>query len=218
MVARGIIWPAGLEVYRSIHERLMSGELTTPGRHDLGAYAERQVAGAENVGQIMWPSDLAANAREGPLHQRGYAIAAAVMGDEAAFDFDMLIWKEAHTDTETPWHQDIAYWPAGMTDTRALTVWAALDAADVDNGAGPHDVAPAPVLYTPLLPPVLFPVRPVLGRGQVGSEVGVPFLSAAVLFPVSRRDVDDQRVAPGPAPPAPTGGPGRTHPDHRQCE
>ena len=122
VVVRGIIWPAGLEVYRSIHERLMSGERTTPGWHDLGSYAERKVAGAENVGQIMWPSDLAANARKGPLHQRGYAIAAAVMGDEAAFDFDMLIWKEAHTDTETPWHQDIAYWPAGMADTRALTV------------------------------------------------------------------------------------------------
>ncbi len=73
----------------------------------------------------------------------------------------MLIWKEPHTDTETPWHQvsasiehlpihalcafaprvaslrrapqDEAYWPSGMTDKRTVTVWCALDEATLDN-------------------------------------------------------------------------------------
>lgn len=135
VVVRGIVGSAELEVYRSIHDSLMSGELKSPGRHDLGAHVSQKVNGVENVGQIMWPSDLAVNAREGPLHERGYAISTAIIGQESAFDFDMLIWKDPHTDTETPWHQDAAYWPEGMTDKRALTVWTALDDTDINNGA-----------------------------------------------------------------------------------
>ena len=36
---------------------------------------------------------------------------------------------------ETDWPQDESYWPSGMVDKRALTIWSALDAADMANGA-----------------------------------------------------------------------------------
>ena len=83
----------------------------------------------------MWPSDVYENGRDGPLHARAFAIARACLGEDTAFDFDMTIWKNAQSQTDTPWHQDQAYWPKGMRDKRAMTVWAALDDATMDNGA-----------------------------------------------------------------------------------
>ena len=51
-----------------------------------------------------------------------------------AFDFDMLIYKDPNTNTPTPWHQDAAYWPSGMSDKRATTCWVALDESTLKNG------------------------------------------------------------------------------------
>jgi hypothetical protein len=137
-VVRGIVPSDALGVYTSMHDRIVSGSLLAPGRHDLGAHAPQVRENVENVGQVMWPSDLVDGGRDGPLHERSFALARALVGVDAAFDFDMLIWKEARTETETPWHQDEAYWPEGMTDKRALTVWCALDEATVDNGCMWH--------------------------------------------------------------------------------
>jgi phytanoyl-CoA hydroxylase len=134
LVLRKLMPLPALQVYQSLYLTTLN-ELETPGRHDLGAHKPTVLQGIENVGQIQWPTDLVENSREGPLHARGYAIARALVGDDAAFDFDMLIWKAGQTLTETPWHQDEAYWPSGMNDKRALTVWCALDEVTVDNGA-----------------------------------------------------------------------------------
>ena len=38
------------------------------------------------------------------------------------FDFDMIIAKGAHSDVETPWHQDESYW-LDLPDKRALSFW-----------------------------------------------------------------------------------------------
>ena len=83
----------------------------------------------------MWPSDHVEGGRDGPLHERAFAVAQVLLGSDTAFDFDMLIWKDPYTETATPWHQDEAYWPSGMTDKRAITVWTALDEAKAENGA-----------------------------------------------------------------------------------
>eukprot|EP00756_Hemistasia_phaeocysticola_P048054 Hpha_TRINITY_DN22497_c0_g1::TRINITY_DN22497_c0_g1_i1::g.95157::m.95157 len=135
-VVPGIIPESHLAIYKGLHDRMHSGEIdATSHRHDLGGHKEAQISGKENVGQIMWPSDLVKHSRDGPLHERAFAISRHLHGHDMGFDFDMLIFKDAKTDTETPWHQDEAYWPAGMTDKRAITVWAALDEATIDNGA-----------------------------------------------------------------------------------
>eukprot|EP00501_MAST-03F_sp_TOSAG23-6_P001607 GSMAST32.ASY1.ANO1.1674.1 assembled CDS len=135
-VVRGLIPKESMSTYKSMHNNLVNNQnLLVPGRHDLGSHKERTTKESENVGQIMWPSDIFKHGREGPVHSRGYEIARLLVGIDAAFDFDMLIWKNARTITETPWHQDEAYWPKGMTDKRTLTVWCALDEATIDNGA-----------------------------------------------------------------------------------
>lgn len=136
-VLRGFVSENELDVYRRMHDDMQSGKLQTPGRHDLGSHKEQKVPGKENVGQIMWPTDLVENSRHGPIHHYGYEISKFLLGGEDpwAFDFDMLIFKPERSDTETPWHQDEAYWPAGIADKRAITFWVALDDARVENGA-----------------------------------------------------------------------------------
>ncbi len=124
-----------LNKYLQMHDDLQNGEIDTPGRHDLGSHEKRKQNGKENVGQIMWPSDLIQNSRDGPLHECGFHISSALLGKDFSFDFDMLIYKDANTETETPWHQDEAYWPKGMSDKRAITMWTALDEATINNGA-----------------------------------------------------------------------------------
>lgn len=143
-VVPDIVPSDGLCVYADLHDRMTSGEIdATSHRHDLGAHRGQVVKGKENVGQIQWPMDFVKYGRDGPLHQRAFAVCRALLGDDTAFDFDMTIWKNPHTATETPWHQDEAYWPSGMTDKRAITLWCALDDSTIENGtmwflAGSH--------------------------------------------------------------------------------
>jgi Phytanoyl-CoA dioxygenase (PhyH)/Family of unknown function (DUF5522) len=131
-----------LDTYRYVHDRVASGELLVPGRHDLAAPVRGSSDGthgdnSERIAQIMWPTDVIGGpSREGPLHTRAFEIAKALLGDDMAFDFDMIITKWPNSATETPWHQDAAYWPSGgLTDSRSLSVWCALDDATEDNGA-----------------------------------------------------------------------------------
>jgi ectoine hydroxylase-related dioxygenase (phytanoyl-CoA dioxygenase family) len=102
-------------------------------RSDLGGHVPQKKKGTENVTQIMWPSDFVPGLVEQALHQRALAVARQLLGNDMAFDFDMLIDKAPLTDTPTPWHQDAAYW-IDMPDRRAVSGWIALDEATVDNG------------------------------------------------------------------------------------
>ena len=60
----------------------------------------------ENTGQIMWPQDRIEGLGSGPFHARCELLAEYLMGSDMSFDFDMLIYKDPQTRTETPWHQD----------------------------------------------------------------------------------------------------------------
>lgn len=108
-VVPGVIPADCLDVYRQVHDDMHSGKIdASRTRHDLGSHKDAAVKGKENVGQIMWPSDLVAELTRGPIHQRAFAVCRHLLGDDTAFDFDMLIYKDAQTETETPWHQDAA--------------------------------------------------------------------------------------------------------------
>src|SRR4051812_11732372 len=123
-----------VETYREIYDRFLSGEIESGDkRSDLGSHVPRRDEARENITQIMWPSALHAPVLEMPLHTRALEMAKALIGDDAVFDFDMLIHKAPHTDVPTPWHQDAAYW-IDLPDKRAVSIWVALDEAVLDNG------------------------------------------------------------------------------------
>jgi len=116
---------------RAGYDEVMSG---SKNRYDLGS-GDAQKGEKENITQIMWPSDLHPSfaPEKSKLHQRGLQLAKALLGDDMAFDFDMLINKL--TDTVTPFHQDASYWP-DTPDTRALSFWVALEPDMIDEDRG----------------------------------------------------------------------------------
>lgn len=120
--------------YAALYDRFLDGTISTGRlRSDLGAGSDESVKGQENITQIMWPSELVPVLTDTPAHTRTLALAKAMMGEDMAFDFDMLIDKPPLSNTPTPWHQDCAYWPS-LPDQRALSVWIALDEATLENG------------------------------------------------------------------------------------
>lgn len=125
---------AEVETYRAIYDRFLSGDIDAGARRsDLGAGAPRKDGVTENITQIMWPSALYPEIVDMPLHARALDVARELVGDDVVLDFDMLIDKAPHTGVPTPWHQDAAYW-VDLPDTRAASIWVALDEATLDNG------------------------------------------------------------------------------------
>lgn len=141
-VIDNLLSSAEVELYRSIYDRFLSGEIEAGDkRTDLGAGSDRKTAG-ENITQIMWPSALYPELTGLPLHPRALRLARTLIGEDAELDFDMLIDKAPGSATPTPWHQDAGYW-IDLPDDRAASIWVSLDSATLDSGcmwyvAGSH--------------------------------------------------------------------------------
>ncbi len=72
-----------------------------------------------------------------------------LMSDNVRLFYDQLLVKEANTLEETPWHQDLPYWPLRGTDI--LSLWVPFDPVSAASGAmryvrGSHKSG---VLYAP---------------------------------------------------------------------
>jgi ectoine hydroxylase-related dioxygenase (phytanoyl-CoA dioxygenase family) len=65
---------------------------------------------------------------------RSADVAAQLLGDGMAIDYDQLLAKQPHKhDAVFAWHQDMAYWP-DTPDRRTATFWLAVDDSTLDNG------------------------------------------------------------------------------------
>jgi len=127
-----LISRAEVERLRVIYDALLRDRQRTAGlRSDLGGDASDLVV--ERITQIMRPSMVEPALLDSPAYQNALTLARKLLGDDVALDFDMLINKAPHTDTPTPWHQDAAYW-IELPDTRAVSIWIALDEVDEANG------------------------------------------------------------------------------------
>ncbi|MFC5046717.1 phytanoyl-CoA dioxygenase family protein [Aquimarina hainanensis] len=122
------------EVYelRSTYNELLLDKKRTAGlRSDLSG--GKGVEEVERITQIMRPSSIEASLSQSIAYQRALLWAKELLGEDMELDFDMMINKAPYTDTETPWHQDAAYW-IDMPDKRAVSCWIALDDVYEDNG------------------------------------------------------------------------------------
>ena len=141
LALNGILTDTELEIYRKFYMDVMEGKLKSiveSHRHDLGSHMEQTRKGVENITQVMWPSlflkeHISMDVSQSPLHMKTSQIAKGLLGEDMEFDFDMLITKEAHTKTETPWHSDESYW-LDMSDKRALSFWFPMRDVDVKDG------------------------------------------------------------------------------------
>jgi len=134
VVVDGLLTSEELEGLRKVCSQLLSNEINASShRHDLGGFQSQKVQGKENICQIMWPSTYVSDLKNSAVYEKALKLSKHVLGDDMQFDFDMIIAKEAHTDTVTPPHQDESYWP-DLPDKRAVTVWIALDNTTRSNG------------------------------------------------------------------------------------
>lgn len=119
---------------RDAIDPLIYGDVDTSNhRSDLAASLPKGNSKFENVTQVMWPSEYTPGLRSSPLYLRAEELAKLWLGNDMAFDFDMIFFKAPNSAAPTPFHQDIAYWP-NLTDRRALSCWFALDESSLDNG------------------------------------------------------------------------------------
>ena len=131
LVIKDLLSPVEVEYYSSIYDAFLDNTIDAAEfRSDLsGDDSDKQ----ESITQIMVPGKLFPELLAKPLHQKTAAIAKELLGADMELDFDMLINKAPNTNTETPWHQDEAYW-LDMPDKRAVSCWTAIDQAYLENG------------------------------------------------------------------------------------
>lgn len=102
-------------------------------RMDFGDFGPQR-PDVERITQIMQPHDFAPALLDSAFYRRSLEAARVLLGPDMELDMAMTMDKLAFTATETPWHQDEAYWLPGIPDRRSLSVWLALDEARVENG------------------------------------------------------------------------------------
>lgn len=135
LVIKDVLTADEVLMYRNLYDDFLSNKIDANRyRSDLGGHVEGadQLA-AERITQIMVPSRILPDLLHQPLHQKTLGIAKQLLGDDMDLDFDMLINKAPFTNTATPWHQDMAYWPK-LADVRAVSCWTALDETFKENG------------------------------------------------------------------------------------
>lgn len=117
---------------REVYDKLLNDKEKTKGfRSDLSGSQENN--NVERIIQIMRPSLLTPELNNSNTYKLALSKAKELLGNDMELDFDMLINKAPYTNTETPWHQDAAYW-IKMPDKRAVSIWIALDDVYEENG------------------------------------------------------------------------------------
>lgn len=115
-----------------LYDELLSDTESTEGlRSDLSGNGNGK--NQEKIIQIMRPSVLLPELSSSKTYENARATAKNYLGEDMALDFDMMINKPPHSNAETPWHQDAAYW-INLPDKRAISFWIALDETTIENG------------------------------------------------------------------------------------
>ena len=119
---------------RTIYDDLLAEKDKTKHlRSDLAGGDNSESGKVERITQIMRPSTIFPELLKHKVYKVALQWAKDLLGVDMELDFDMMINKAPHTDAETPWHQDAAYWIA-MPDKRSASCWIALDEVFEENG------------------------------------------------------------------------------------
>ncbi|MDB5429983.1 MAG: phytanoyl-CoA dioxygenase [Caulobacter sp.] len=127
VILRRVIQPAWIERMREAVDRV----LAAPGPAAV-EYTEAGASGRYLGDFFTWlrDPDFKAFALASPLP----ALAQQLMQSrEVTFFYDQLLVKEPRTREETPWHQDLPYWPLRGADI--LSLWVAFDPVTAESGA-----------------------------------------------------------------------------------
>lgn len=118
---------------------------TIPARHVVDL-APRLPAAAARIPDVNNARYIESRLRRTGVYRRAGALAREILGPFAFCSFDHAIYKPAHNDAATPWHQDHAY--VGLPQPAdAIHIWIPLQAVDESNGCmwfipGSHRAGP----------------------------------------------------------------------------
>ncbi|HEY3811960.1 MAG TPA: phytanoyl-CoA dioxygenase family protein [Caulobacteraceae bacterium] len=144
VVLRGMLQADWIERMREAVDRAVAAPSSA-----ASEYTEEGAGGRYLGDFFVWRRDPVFRAfeLESPLPR----VAAQMMddADEVTLFYDQLLVKEPMTREETPWHQDLPYWPVRGNDI--LSLWVGFDPVPAEAGAmryvkGSHK---AGVLYAP---------------------------------------------------------------------
>eukprot|EP01063_Lacrimia_lanifica_P034840 TRINITY_DN6532_c0_g1_i1.p1 TRINITY_DN6532_c0_g1~~TRINITY_DN6532_c0_g1_i1.p1 ORF type:complete len:283 (+),score=123.56 TRINITY_DN6532_c0_g1_i1:54-902(+) len=155
----GVVSKESLEAYKATMDGMLEGSIDVGGRRgDLGGHATKRLKGSlENVAQITHPDMCVSTMDECELVRKARDVCNQLYGiGEFALDVTQFLVKFPQSQTETPWHQDAAYYPP-LEDDRACNVWCALEDATIENGC---------MAYHPVKP-VIVPRREVPAGGYL---------------------------------------------------
>lgn len=125
--------PEDVAWMRDIYDRLFASRA---GR-DVGDQFD--LAGTDEEGkeavlpQILGPVKYAPELAEGLFRVNTFYICRQLLGPETAMGGDHAILKPARIGSETPWHQDEAYWDEDYLHN-SVSIWMPLQEATVENG------------------------------------------------------------------------------------
>lgn len=117
---------------REIYDRLFASRVgyEKGDRFDLAGTDE---ADQEALPQLLGPSNYAPELKDGPTYAAVDALVKQLLGPTAWSGGDHAILKPARHGSETPWHQDEAYWDPSL-DYTSVSVWIPLQDATPENG------------------------------------------------------------------------------------
>jgi ectoine hydroxylase-related dioxygenase (phytanoyl-CoA dioxygenase family) len=125
-VLRNVVPPEWIERMRDAIQTI----LDNPGKAAI-EYTPKEKSGRYYGDFFIWlrNEDFRAFMQDSPMAE----VAAQVLGSKyIRFFYEQLLVKEPGTREETPWHQDLPYWPVRGQDI--LSIWVPFDHADQNSG------------------------------------------------------------------------------------
>ena len=126
---------AEIEWLRGIYDRLFEQRTDEEQGRYFDLAGRRAHIGRETLPQVLGPEAKRPELRETIYFRNARRLASALLGLEEALvnGGGHMILKPAQYGSETPWHQDEAYWNPDIIP-HSLSVWLPLDPATVESG------------------------------------------------------------------------------------
>ena len=108
------------------YDKAVSGEIHVP------ASGSDHIEG--RMVQLVNPSQHIEGWQQHDYFLQACDVAKQLIGLDAVYVYDQMIFKPAHHPAEVPWHQDAGYWQKTRGSDNAVTCWLALSHAWKQNG------------------------------------------------------------------------------------
>lgn len=184
VVLKGLIPPEWIDRMRAAVDRA----LNSPGAAAV-EYAETGGGGRFLGDFLVWMRDPDFHdfACDSPLPKIAHDL---LQSENVRLFYDQLLVKEPNTKEETPWHQDLPYWPLRGDDI--LSLWVPFDSVTAESGAmryvkGSHKLG---ILYAPT------PFGKSSGFAQILDAAKLPPFPATDSF-LPNADILTCEMAPG---------------------